>query len=123
SGNGFALPVPGGAFAPVVQYPPLYPFLLALFEFLPVDTFLIARALNAVLFAASVFLTGWIAATGTGIPGAAVAAGVLMVTALPMVQAHSMAWSEPLFIALVAFGVFCLLNFSRNGSRLWLMLA
>lgn len=115
-GEGVSLPTSSGAFAPVVHYPPLYPALLMLLSLTGVDAVAAARWLNALLFSANIFLAGWIALAATRWFRISVYAAALTMTAFPMVQVHTMAWSEPLFILFELCGSLFLLWYLQDAT-------
>ena len=115
-GNGVSLPTESGGFAPIVHYPPLYPALLASLGVVGLDPFKAARWLNAFFFATNIFLVGWLVFVATRAVGLAVCASALMMTSFPVVQAHTMAWSEPLFIFFELSGSLFLFFYLQQGS-------
>ena len=101
AGQGYRYPAWTGPGEPVTHFPPLYSFILALGGAVGIDPLSGARLLNLLLYAAnglffgSVLLahggkSGWLPALGT----------FLLLTSIPMLTIHSMAWSEPLFLLL-----------------------
>jgi hypothetical protein len=115
-GAGFSLPSEPGAFAPIVHYPPLYPAVLAAIGFTGWDPLLAARWFNALLFAVNIYFMGWLAFTGTKSVLLSLSASALLASGFPIVQAHSMAWSEPLFIALELVGALFLTCYLRTST-------
>lgn len=114
--KGYSLPVDATMFSPIVHYPPLYPALLAILAFLGLEPFAGARWLNVILFGANAVITGGIAFGVTRRwEGAAATAG-LMITAFPLAQAHTMAWSEPLFIFLELWVWLFLIDYFRSSA-------
>jgi uncharacterized membrane protein len=123
AGAGLTVPVGETMNAPLTQYPPLYPIFLAVSGIFQADPYAGARWLSALLFAANIFLTGfillrllpqqpWLAILGAG----------LILLSPGMVGIHVMAWSEPLFIllsllALVKTASF--LDFPGRRSLVW----
>jgi hypothetical protein len=98
AGRGFSSSFDSEQFSPLTHYPPLYPALLAgvgQFGIDPVDG---ARWLNAVLFAANIALAGSLVYLSVRSFWPVVVAALLFMTAHPITQIHSMAWSEPLFL-------------------------
>ena len=114
--KGFSLPVDATTFSPIVHYPPLYPAFLAILAFLGLEPFAGARWLNVILFGANAVVAGGIAFGVTRRwKGAAAAAG-LMITAFPLAQSHTMAWSEPLFIFLELWVWLFLIDYFRSSA-------
>jgi len=122
-GQGFSLPIRSGEFTPVVHYPPLYSAVLASIGLAGPDPLESARWLNALLFSANIFLVGWVAFAGTASFWLSVSASFCMITAFPIIQVHSMAWSEPLFILLELCGLLFLMSYIRRKRYLNLAVA
>ncbi len=122
SGHGFTYLTDAGEFSPVNHYPPLYPAVMAALTRFGPDSLKAARWMNAVLFAANVVVIGGIAFGVTSSPGAGLMAGFLAFSSFPMVQIHSMAWSEPLFIFLTLLGVISLVVYVERSQR-WMLCA
>jgi len=55
AGQGFSLQSPGGEYAPITHFPPLYSGILAVVGLTGVEVGLAARLINALIFAACVF--------------------------------------------------------------------
>ena len=98
-GRGLSVSFDPGQFVPLTHYPPLYPAVLAGVGLSGIDPVDGTRWLDAVLFAANVVMTGMLVYFATRSTGAAVLTALLFMSAPPMVLVHTMAWSEPLFIA------------------------
>ena len=105
-----------GEFAPVTQYPPLYPSTMAAFGIMGLDPLLGSRWISALLFAANALLVAYIIYRITLSPGASLIGSFFALTSFPMVYIHSMAMSEPMFIFLVLLG-FSFLALYLQGSR------
>jgi len=121
-GNGLSLPTDAAAMAPLVHYPPLYPALLALASFSGLDVIAAAKWLNVFLFCANIFLAGVIGYRVSGLLPFAILTAGLVATAFPMALAHSMVWSEPLFIVCQSAALLFLLSYLRECVR-WNLLA
>lgn len=113
-GNGFSVSSYPGEFTLVTQYPPLFLALLAAIGLFEVDPVNGARWLNALLFAANVFLVGNLVGVDGKTAWAPVFASFLMMTSVISLKIHSMAWSEPLFIFLVFLALFLLVKYLEN---------
>jgi hypothetical protein len=92
------VPAEGGELEPLTRFPPGYPALLAGSAVLVGDIDSGARALAVLLLAINVFLTGWIVMRTSEHVGLAVAAALLVALALPVMESHAWAWSEPAFM-------------------------
>jgi len=92
--------------APYVQWPPLLPVILALFESLGLDVFTASRLLNTICFSLTIFFTGlWLNRYIKFKP--LVVAGVLAaLLSMPLIYVSKYAWSEPLFILFTTLFLF-----------------
>ena len=119
-GDGFVTSVMGTV-RPLVHFPPIYPAVLALFGLSGAALPAVARGLNAVLFGLNVGLIAAVVYRASGRRSApALAAAALSFLAPGVVEIHSMAWSEPLFLS-IAFSAFLLLcQFMATQNRRWL---
>jgi hypothetical protein len=100
--------------APLTHYPPLYPTLLSIVAAASGagDPLHVARWINVLLFGVNIFLVG--ASVKAYAPRARwlPLAGALLVLAAPdMLQIHSMAWTEPLFITFSLTGLLLLARY------------
>jgi 4-amino-4-deoxy-L-arabinose transferase-like glycosyltransferase len=121
-GSGFRFLDDVGQFSPVIQYPPLYSYLIAAFAMIGIDALEGARWISVLLFAANAVLTASIAYRCTASHGASLIALLIAMTAFPLVYIHSQALSEPMFIFLV-FLAFAILSSYLEQRRLWLLCA
>lgn len=122
SGNGVTYLNDIGEFSPVNHYPPLYPSMIAGLALTGMDPLIAARWMNAFFFAGNVILVSSIAFASTRSYGASLAAAFLVFTSFPMVQIHSMAWSEPLFVFFGFSGLFLLALYLQRSQR-WILCA
>jgi len=102
AGHGISLQSPGGGYDPITHFPPLYSGILAVIGLTGVEVGLAARVVNALVFAACVFVVGcllnrWSDEKVKWIPLIGV---VLLLASWVSLEIHLMAWSEPLFILL-----------------------
>lgn len=115
----------------ITRYPPLYSFLLALFSQFGLQIITAAAILNFILFAANIFLAGYIfyRITGGNITWSLIFALTVLV-AWPIIDIHVWAWPEPLIIFLMNLGFLTLAEFFNKPrintfllAALWLALA
>ncbi len=97
--------------------PPLYPGLLAFTGLLGLDPLIIARWLNAALFGANVVLVGLILRRDARMVWTPIVGSFLALTCVDMLEIHSMAWSEPLFIFLGLLGLLWLSAYAKRRAR------
>lgn len=105
-----------GKLKPLVHYPAFYPFVLALLSFGNFEMETVASFLNAFLLAINGCLVFYLVVKGTGNQ---IIAGLIGFSAFfcsyMTLSPHLMAWTEPLFIALMLSG-FWMLNFCFDQS-------
>ncbi len=101
---------------PEIQFPPLYPALLAALGRLGWKSYAAARGLGIIFFAFNIFWTGFLVFrfTRRSFP-AAWAGAILMAAAEGMLDVHSAGYSEPLFIALSLVGLTILSKHFETG--------
>ncbi len=116
-GAGFSSPDELGRFVPIIHFPPLYSATLTASALFGADPVQGARWLAAFLFACNIMLAGALGFAVSRSPSLSVITGLFAGAALPMVQVHTMAWSEPLFISLQLAGMVLLLLYLRNENR------
>ena len=111
TGHGFSLPGDPApfSFSPITHYPPLYSSLLALVGTLadPLDG---AIWLNVAAFSTNNYVAGFLLFAVLGSWQLALLGSLFTLTAFPLVQAHTMAWSEALFIMLEFLSILLLLR-------------
>jgi len=112
AGRGYRYPDGG----PCVQWPPLYPTLLAATGLAGLDPLLGARLLNSLAFGGLVFFSGILFVRCTAFKGLAVAGTLAVLSSAPLLACYIMAWSEPVFILLAVLFVLCVPRFLRSES-------
>lgn len=121
AGRGLTEPFGAEIDTALTRYPPLYPVLLAAGGPVGVDPLDTARWLAALLFGANILFVGL--ALQSLLPQSRwlpLAGSLLMLTGLPLLTMHSMAWSEPLFLLFSFVGLFLLARFLDTGKTLLL---
>jgi hypothetical protein len=96
---------------PYVMWPPLYPALLAVFEFVGVDALVAARWINAALLAAVAVIAGFALRQLTGETTFPAVIALSIAVAPALLDTAIAAMSEPLFISLV---LACLVVLARH---------
>ncbi len=122
-GGGLGVSFDPRQFSPLTHYPPLYPVLLAGAGLSGIDPVDAAGWLGAALFAANIVMTGRLVQLASRSAGAAALAALLFMSAPPMAQVHTMAWSEPLFIACELLGFIFLASYLERPRRSALLAA
>jgi 4-amino-4-deoxy-L-arabinose transferase-like glycosyltransferase len=88
--------------APLTNWPPLYPIVLAVPAYFSIDPAESARWINAFCWGCSVFLAGFIGGACCGRSyGIGILAALSILLSPDILEVHSQVLSEPLFIALV----------------------
>ena len=123
TGHGFTLPGESALFSPITHYPPLYSSLLALIGSLAADPLDGAIWLNVAAFSTNIYVAGFLLFAVLGSWQLALLASLFTLTAFPLVQAHTMAWSEALFIMLELLSILLLLRHLEKPRTQSLLLA
>ena len=107
---------------PVTHFPPAFPFVLTLPGLFGADPLHSARHINALLFGLNAGLLGVLAWRMTpSLTAGAVIAAVFILNS-ELLQVHTAAMSEPLFIAFSLFAIWMFdLYFERHTHWLWLL--
>ena len=118
AGDGFMQIING----PMVNWPPLYPLLLAAATFFTFDPHAVAGPVNAIIFASTVLLVGLWLRQQLASRFLALWACLATMLAFPLVREASWASTEPLFILMSVLSLMHLDKFIREGrgpSLLW----
>lgn len=126
AGDGFQFLNDIGQLSPVTQYPPGYPWLVALLAWTGLDPLDSARSISIFFCAGNSLLVAYIAFRSTASLGAMLLTLFLSFAAFPMVYINSQALSEPPFIFLTLLGFCFLARYLRESdaaSIYWFALA
>jgi hypothetical protein len=104
------MPRESALFSSITHYPPLYSSLLAVIAFLGPDPLDGAMWLNVVIFGIYIFLSGVLLFSALRSLRLAMIVSFLTLTAFPIVQVHTMAWSESSFILFELSSICCCCN-------------
>ena len=110
-----------GELKPMTGYPPLYPLVLAGFEWVGLKAVRAARVISALSLGATVILTGILARRMTRSSLAALLAGLIALSSSTLLAVYSWAWTEPLFVVL-CLGCFLFLSYYLQSQRAWALL-
>ncbi|MGE5215628.1 MAG: ArnT family glycosyltransferase [Chloroflexota bacterium] len=105
-----------GEIAPVTQYPPLYPLMIAALGVLGIDPLDGARWISVLFYAGNALLAVYFVYRVTASYVASWLACFLSLSAFPMIYIHSQALTEPVFNFFILLGVLWLVEF-LEGSR------
>jgi hypothetical protein len=125
AGEGFRFYNDVGAFTPITQYPPGFPWLIATFARVGWDALEAARRVSIFFCAANGLLVAYIVFRATCSRGATMVAAFLSMGAFPMIYVNSQALSEPSFIFLTLLGLCFLARYlqeSHAASIYWFAL-
>jgi hypothetical protein len=105
--------------SPFVIFPPLYPALLGSISHVTgLDPLSFAHIVNAILFAAIVFLSGVLLSEYVAFsPALAFLGGVAVLVRRPLVCVSVMAWTEPFFIVCVLVFLISARSYVKSASR------
>ncbi|HXV28352.1 MAG TPA: hypothetical protein VD913_05230 [bacterium] len=112
-----------GHMDPIIQWPPFFPFSLAVLGKFGLDPLVGARYLHVALFGINIFLAGFILKKLTRSTPIALLGSYLMLTSTANIEIHSMAWSEPWFIFLAFLGFFLLSQYLGGRPKSFLIAA
>jgi len=101
-------------FIPLTWFPPFYSVVLSVTGLTGINLVAVARWLNILSFAASIFIAGWIFLRFSRVPVMGVIASALMCAFPHMLEMFSSSYSDPLFILLYLSSGFCLLLYLKN---------
>jgi 4-amino-4-deoxy-L-arabinose transferase-like glycosyltransferase len=123
SGNGLGRPDGLGNFKPLTHWPPLYPILLAGFEWIGVDAITGARFLGILSYVLLIFLIGWMLERTTRSVWAAVSGALLCAISPTLIETSVMAMTEPLYIVISLASLLFLSIFLEKKKMPWLISA
>jgi Dolichyl-phosphate-mannose-protein mannosyltransferase len=123
SGHGFSLPAESALFTPITHYPPLYSSLLAVTGVVAADLLDGAIWLNVAVFSINIYLSGFLLFAALGSWQLALLTALFTLTGFPLVQVHTMAWSEALFIMLELLSILLLLRYLEKPRKRILLIA
>jgi 4-amino-4-deoxy-L-arabinose transferase-like glycosyltransferase len=107
-----------GELTPVTQYPPLYPWMIAVLGVFGLDPLDSARWISILFYAANALLAARVVYRATSSYSASWVACFLSLSAFPMVYIHSQALTEPVFIFFILLGFWWIVAF-LEGSQAW----
>ena len=123
SGNGFSLPYGDGELEPMTKYPPMFSILLGAFELLGLKALQGARIVNIVLFGVNTLLVFLSARRLTHSDAFSLLASLLFSISFVMVEVHTWALSEPLYICLGLLSILSIQRYFEEAQVKWLVLA
>jgi len=122
-GRGFIYPTDPDTYAPLTNFPPMYPLVLSIFELVNIDAVNGARYLNALLFGLSSILVGITLKIETSSSIFALLGSFLVITSSTLVFFYSFALAEGLYIFFTLLGFLFLLFYIKTNKRYYLILS
>jgi len=122
-GKGFSLPYGDGELLPMTKYPPAFSMLLAVFELMGVTALHGARIVNIILFGVNILLVFLSTKKLTHSHIFSLFAALLFSVSFVMVEVHTWALSEPLFICLGLLSFLLIQKYFEEAKSAWLILA
>lgn len=111
-----------GGFRPMIEWPPLYPSLLAAIGLTGADPLDAARWLNGALFAGNILVAGAILYAYSARNAWLAGFGAALILVSPvMIQIHAMAWTEPQAFFFGLLGICLLARYLDNSKRTYLL--
>lgn len=123
AGRDLAWPWGAGELRPLTYFPPMFSLTLAGFELLGIRAAEAARLVNAAAFGGSLVFAGLLARRAARSTGFALWAVLLLLCSDVLIEAHSWAMSEALYIFLALAGMWLLVVFLEKERRSWLLAA
>jgi hypothetical protein len=108
---------------PFVNWPPLFPTLLAwigLGGFDPLDS---VCYVNAISFGLTILVTGLWLLNNVRSPPLVLVGSVAILLSRPLIYVSAFAWTEPLFVLLMLLSIFVMQQFLQSGKLLSLLLS
>lgn len=125
SGKGFAIPYGDGELEPMTKYPPMFSIVLAIFEFAGMSALQGARVVNVLLFGVNIFLVFLSVRqlTRSRSHSFALLASLLFSVSFVLIEVHSWALSEALYICLGLCTFLTLDRYFKEIKRKWLIVS
>jgi hypothetical protein len=122
-GRGFVYPIDPVTYAPLTNFPPMYPFVLSAFEFANIDAVIGARFLNTFLFGLSGILVGITLKVETNSSIFALLGAFLIISSSTLVFFYSFALAEGLYLFFTLSGFLFLVLYVITNKRYYLILS
>lgn len=122
-GNGFSRTSGGGEIKPITGFPPFFSLVLSIFAFLGGNVFTSGRVFNTLLFAANIFLVGYLIYRYNQSLWAALLGAALVLSSDTLIENHGWIMSEPLYVFLMLLVIYFLAVFLEKSRRIYWGLA
>lgn len=121
AGDGFSLPYGDDELEPMTKYPPMFPVVLVLFELIGIKALPATRIINITLMGINILLAYLCTEKLTRSSAFSLLAALFFSVSFVMVEVHSWALSEPLYICLGLGAFLTLQNYFEEKKRSWLV--
>ncbi|MEN6299227.1 MAG: glycosyltransferase family 39 protein [Anaerolineaceae bacterium] len=122
-GNGLRWLAGDGKLHPLIHFPPLFSIVLAAFEKFGLDAVFAARMVNALAFGFNIILCGLLIERFTHSQLLAILGGIIFLCSDVLIEAHSWAMSEPLFLSLYLGSLLMMVSYLKHPQRKWIIAA
>ena len=112
-----------GEIVPMTQYPPLFSIVLAFFVIMGMNALDVARWVNAILFGLNIILVAISVRQISRSDKFTLLSALLALVAFPLIETHSWALSEPLYLCLSLASLLLLAQHLEHPRRRWLCVA
>ncbi len=116
-GNGFSRTSGGGEIKPITGFPPFFSLVMSSFAFIGINMFAGGRGLNTLLFAANIFLTGFIIYRYCRSMWPALIGGALVLSSNTIIESHGWIMSEPLYVFLMLLAIYTVVRYLEGHNR------
>ena len=123
SGHGLSLPYGDGELMPMTKYPPMFPIALSAFELVGVSAMQGARVINIILFGVNIILVFYCTKRLAHSIAFSLVASLLVAISFVLVEVHSWALSEPLYIFLSLSSFLLIQRYFEKETISWLISA
>jgi hypothetical protein len=123
AGTGFSIPYGDGLLEPMTKYPPMFSIALAVFELVGISALQGARFINIFLFGVNIFLVFISVRQLTQSYYFSLLAALLFSISFVLIEVHSWALTEPLYICLGLCTILVLARYFKETNRMWLILS
>jgi hypothetical protein len=122
-GNGFSRTSGGGEIYPETGFAPFLSFVLAASGYIGLDLFGSARIINVLLYGLNLYLAGYLLLRATHSPVVAAIGELFLLTSQDLFEWHALLMSEPLFIFLCLFTIYCLMEYFHTDRERYAAIA
>ena len=116
-GNGFSRTSGGGEIKPITGFPPFFSLVMSIFALIGTNMFVGGRGLNILLFAANIFLTGFIIYRYSRSIWPALLGSTLVLSSDTLIENHGWIMSEPLYVFLMLLAIYTLAKYPEAQKR------